>query len=257
MRSSPDADPFWEILREVVRAEGAAIHEEPRRLEALLADHTQGAGVREILWVTVAARHRVAHDLAHATRTAEQTDRLVTRMCDLGFTREAAAFAVGAWTFALGARGAVRAEPAPAFLERDGGRPGTDSVREEIRRFGADLGVAACDLLAELLESGEDWRYLGRCRPPGGQRPDGVLMLTDKRVMWTHELAGELRADERSADEIERVGWTEEGSPMIILHLGRTSLRFTDLEAGTASRVAELVAHRAAADLTGAGPQTG
>ena len=247
MRSSPDTDPLWEILRDVVRAEGAAIHEEPRRLEGILADHTQGAGVREILWVTIAARHRVAGDLAQATRTPEQSARLVARMCDLGFTREAATFAVGAWSFALGA-------PAPpAFAERQAPRPGTDSVREEVRRFGAELGEDACALLADALEAGEDWRYLGRCRPPGASRPNGVLMLTDRRVVWTHELAGELGADERGADEIERVAWTEEGSPMLILHLERTSLRFADLEAGTAARVAELVARGVTAPGRGSG----
>src|SRR5207248_3337844 len=105
-----------QTLRQVVADQGAAIGENPRRVEAFLRDLC-GDCRAEIFVLTTAAQAGVPHDLmSSSSRLHDVTGgRLVSRLVDeFGIARDGAEWAVESWALALGvdARGEAGATPA-------------------------------------------------------------------------------------------------------------------------------------------------
>ncbi len=91
-------------LCQLIAQYGRSLSEDPRRCQALLKDYC-GQHKREIFVLISALKNRVAEDLLKAPVGIPQSivlARLNKRLEDeLGFTEEAARWAVEAWAFAL------------------------------------------------------------------------------------------------------------------------------------------------------------
>ena len=103
-----------EKLRELITEYGTTLIDDPRRCEALLKDYC-GRYKREIHLLISAIREGVPAELLTASKDIPyclQASRLTQRLCDdLGLMPEFAAWAVTAWTQALGVASEEQTEP--------------------------------------------------------------------------------------------------------------------------------------------------
>src|ERR1700730_9366484 len=102
-------------LRDLMSSEGRSLCDDPRRCEALLRD-VCGAHGREVNLLVTALKQGIATDLLGSQSgipPAVVAARLTKRLDNLGFTEDAARWAVDSWAYALG----LPVSPPPKYVE--------------------------------------------------------------------------------------------------------------------------------------------
>lgn len=159
------------VLRRIVSEYGRPVLTDPRRVEGLLRDFAPGAR-RETFLLVQAQRAGLVEALTARSATPEVLAVRWVRLLrdELGFTGEAARWAVAQWTDALVAAGLAEAPPGPPAEapEIPGPRPAAEPpsrdltegqllrMRGEFHRKRGDLPAALRDLNASLALSPND-----------------------------------------------------------------------------------------------------
>lgn len=160
-------------LYEVVKEQGAAVADDPRRLESILTESTQGKHRAEVASLIAAVKGEVVAELKNqkGPLPPEELDKLAQRLTEKHeVAKDQARWAVEAWAFALG-RGGEAAPSKTAKRERASGGTIEERVinivcenlgvnKEQVTKatsFTEDIGADSLDIVELVMELEEEF----------------------------------------------------------------------------------------------------
>jgi len=158
-------------LCEVIKEQGSAIADDPRKLESILTESTGGKHRAEVASLVAAVKGEVGADLRNqkGPLAGEEMDRLAQRLTDKQeVAKDQARWAVESWAVALG-----RADAPTKTAKKERSTGGTIEERvvnivcenlgvnkEQVTRstsFAEDIGADSLDIVELVMELEEDF----------------------------------------------------------------------------------------------------